>query len=193
MAESRPENLTDGAPILSPAVVALKRDERARDPTKHAMERTLSEDIREEREDLKEAAEYSQSVVVDLSLDGLVRFVSPSWADVVGTSRESVVGRPIADILTSDKDIFKRATDAIRQDDSRSQNVRFSLVMGPSSTLRKKYARAKDHESSSPVDEGQNSPEELTINLEGQGIMVYDRITGEESHVRLPLNLLLIR
>jgi PAS domain-containing protein len=180
-----------GSPMLAPAVAALKRDERVKDPTKNIMmERTLSEHIREEREDLKEAAEYSQSVVVDLSLDGVIRFVSPSWTDVVGTHQDAVIGRPIADILLSENDIFEKATQAIRKDDSRSQNVRFSLPMGPLSALRRKHSRdsrQKDTDLPSPAHESKTPPDEVTINLEGQGIMVYDRSTGEESHVSFEL------
>ena len=40
--------------------------------------------IRAEKEDLKEATEDSFNVIVDLNLDGKVRWVSPSWEDVIG-------------------------------------------------------------------------------------------------------------
>lgn len=48
------------------------------------MERTPSMAIRAEKEDLKEATEDSFNVIVDLNLDGKVRWVSPSWEDVIG-------------------------------------------------------------------------------------------------------------
>lgn len=48
------------------------------------MERTPSMSIRAEKEDLKEAAEESFNVIMDLNLDGKVRWVSPSWEDVIG-------------------------------------------------------------------------------------------------------------
>jgi serine/threonine-protein kinase RIM15 len=150
------------------------------------MARTISEDIRVEREDLKEAAEYTQNVIIDLGLDGLVRWVSPSWQEVVGTAPESVLGKPLADIVVSDSDVFSKATEVMRKDDARSQIVRFSVLIGPSSTLRRKHSRSKDAispQSSSPVEE---NDEELTLSLEGQGIMVYDRSTGNESHVSPP-------
>jgi serine/threonine-protein kinase RIM15 len=57
------------------------------------MERSLSADIREEREDLREAAEQTLNVIMDLSLDGRIRWVSPSWTDVIGTTLESVKGK----------------------------------------------------------------------------------------------------
>jgi serine/threonine-protein kinase RIM15 len=170
--------------LPSPAVAALKREQttsNASNASKIAMLRTLSEDIREEREDLKEAAEYNQSVVVDLALDGTVRFISPSWLDVVGTSPDTVVGKPIADLLVSDKDVFVNATEVIRKDDARSHNVRFTVLMGPASSLRRKHTRPKEGASES---EGADYvPEDHPLDLEGQGIMVYDRSTGQESHV----------
>lgn len=54
------------------------------------IERSLSADIREERQDLREAAEQTLNVIMDLSLEGVVRWVSPSWTDVIGTTMESV-------------------------------------------------------------------------------------------------------
>jgi serine/threonine-protein kinase RIM15 len=170
-------------PVLPvPAVAALKREQPSSSASKIAMLRTLSEDIREEREDLKEAAEYNQSVVVDLALDGTVRFVSPSWLDVVGTLPETVVGRPIADLLVSAKDVFVNATEVIRKDDARSHNVRFTVLMGPASSLRRRYTRPAQAENDAI--EGQDHvPDDRPLDLEGQGIMVYDRTTGEESHV----------
>lgn len=172
------------APMLtSPAVAALKREQPTTAASKMAMLRTLSEDIREEREDLKEAAEYNQSVVVDLALDGTIRFVSPSWLDVVGTLPESVVGKPIEDLLVSAKDVFINATEVIRKDDARSHNVRFTVLMGPASSLRRKHTRSQDR--MVELREGEDDiPEDRPLDLEGQGIMVYDRTTGQESHVR---------
>jgi serine/threonine-protein kinase RIM15 len=183
----------DGKKLLpKPAAVAQMRAAAAAEAAsqKNKMARTLSEDIREQREDLKEAAEYTESVVVDLSLDGVVRWLSPSWKDVVGTEPESVIDKPIAQILISEKDIFEKALEAIRKDDARSQIVRFTVAMGPSSTVHKKHARknaGKDQASESASDE------DLTIDLEGQGIMVYDRTTGKESHVSLVHRLLTCR
>lgn len=46
--------------------------------------RTPSMAIQAEKEDLKEAAEQSSTVILDLNLDGKVRWVSPSWEDIIG-------------------------------------------------------------------------------------------------------------
>jgi serine/threonine-protein kinase RIM15 len=52
--------------------------------TRKSMERSPSMTMRAEREDLKEAAEESYNVIMDLDLDGKVRWLSPSWDQVIG-------------------------------------------------------------------------------------------------------------
>jgi serine/threonine-protein kinase RIM15 len=52
--------------------------------TRKSMERSPSMTMRAEREDLKEAAEESYNVIMDLNLDGRIRWVSPSWDTVIG-------------------------------------------------------------------------------------------------------------
>ena len=148
------------------------------------MERTISSDIRAEREDLKEAAEQSLNVILDLGLDGVVRWVSPSWKDVVGTPAEVVKGTPIVDILLSNKEAFADAVESMKKDDSRSQIVRFCVRMGPFSVLKQEAVRTETiaGDEDSPTEEAAAQEEEI-LNLEGQGIMVYDRSSGGESHV----------
>jgi serine/threonine-protein kinase RIM15 len=161
------------------AVAQMKAAAAAEAHGKIKMERTISEDIREQREDLREAA-TAPSAVVDLSLEGVVRWISPSWQQVVGTEIHTVLGKPISDIIRSEShDVFEKALEAIRKDDARSQNIRFTVVMGPSCTEYKKRLRRNggDHAAESLDDE------ETLLELEGQGIMVYDRSTGNESHV----------
>lgn len=138
------------------------------------MERSLSEDIRDQREELREAAEQTLNVIMDLNLDGTIRWVSPSWTDVVGTQPESVVGTAIADLIVSeDRSVFTTVVESMKKDDSRSQFLRFSVKLGPLSRLF-------------PLDnvkeEGEAS-EDAVVDLEAQGIMVYDGASGGESHV----------
>lgn len=174
-------------PPVSAAVAALKQDgglDGVQDRGK--MERTMSQGIREEREDLKEAAEQNLNVILDVGLDGLVRWVSSSWLDVVGTNPATVEGKPIAETLLEDKDAFANAVEKMKKDNSRSQRVRFSVEMGPASKLAPDPTEAAlDAE-----DEGFRPEETMeqihTMVLEGQGIMVYDRSSGGESHVRAP-------
>ena len=152
------------------------------------MERTTSMDMREGREDLKEAAEQSLNVIMDLGLDGTVRWVSPSWEDVIGTPLESVQKKPIADIILENKNAFAEAVESMKQDDSRSQLIRFSVNLGPLSVLKQRSQGSQETDIPFEQDNRRQGEEEEaeqleTLNLEGQGIMVYDRSSGGESHV----------
>ena len=170
----------DGAgdtPELLPAVAHLRAEAAP-------MERTLSQDMREEREDLKEAAEQTLNVIMDLSPEGKIKWVSASWEDVIGTDPGEVTGKPIEElILDENKGMFKDAVESMSKDDTKSQIIRFRVALGPASKLLPV-----------PLDETEqeNAPQDLnsrleegygTIDLEGQGIMVFDRRSGGESHV----------
>lgn len=138
------------------------------------MERSLSEDIRDQREELREAAEQTLNVIMDLNLDGTIRWVSPSWTDVVGTQPESVTGTAISDFIVSDdKSVFTTVVESMKKDDSRSQFLRFAVKLGPLSRL---FPFENIAEKDSPSDDA-------VIELEAQGIMVYDGASGGESHV----------
>lgn len=172
--------------LAPPAVTALKKEAAAHLMQRVQMERTVSEDMRNEREDLKEAAEHSMNVIMDLGLDGKIRYVSTSWKDVVGTTPDEVVGKPVSDLLLDNPNQFADTVESIKQDDSRSHITRFSMRLGPLSVLRRK--RSKQHDAEQHQECALETPpseddEEQIINLEAQGIMVYDRTTGEESHV----------
>ena len=173
-------------PLVPAAVAALKRDgtvEAGAALDRGRMERTMSQGIREEREDLKEAAEQNLNVILDVGLDGRVRWVSPSWVEVVGTDPNTIQGQLIADTLLEDKDAFVTAVDQMKTDNSRSQRVKFLVEMGPGSKLAR---QAIDEVKPAAEDEGQLDvtvePQQKMI-LEGQGIMIYDRSSGGESHV----------
>ena len=171
--------------LAPPAVIALRNSQ----PERGQMERTTSQDMREEREDLKEAAEQSMNVILDLGLDGIVRWVSPSWRDVIGTSVESVQGKPITETVTVDdgnSDVFSVAVENMKRDDSRSQLIRFKAFLGPFSVLRRKSAAGSVQAPLEGYQQEENDEEsQETFNFEGQGIMVYDRASGGESHVRV--------
>ena len=175
--------------LAPPAVTALRQEARNIDPK---MIRTLSDNMREEREDLKEAAEQTLNIIVDMDLEGCIKWVSPSWRQVVGSSPESVEGHLISEILLGNKDVFRDAIESMRQDDSRSRFIRFALQMGPDSVL--KYApepppAATENQAICEVTEKSQEEEQThnVLNMEGQGIMVYDRTDDEAGHVRSPL------
>ena len=177
--------------LAPPAVTALRQEARNINPK---MTRSLSENIKEERDDLKEAAEQTLNIIVDLDLEGRVKWVSPSWRQVVGSAPESVEGRMISEILVGNQNVFKDAIEAMKEDDSRSRFIRFAVQMGPHSVL--KYA--PEPRPVEPVEgtestilgettetsqvEGEQSNDVLT--MEGQGIMVYER--DEDGHVGCP-------
>ena len=167
-------------PSLAPPAVTALRDEDTRE--RMPIERTHSMDMRSEREDLKTAAEQSLNVILDLGLGGVIRWVSPSWKEVVGTPVESVKNKPIADLLLSNRDAFANAVQSMKEDDSKSRVVRFQVRKGPFSVLKQDIG---EDEMSDEEDTGEDAEdEEQVLNLEGQGIMVYDRSSDGEGHVR---------
>lgn len=179
--------MADGArpaTLAPPAVRALKEEAAANSMLRVSMERTVSEDMRNEREDLKEAAEHSLNVIMDLGLDGKIRYVSDSWKDVVGTNPEDVVGKPVSELVLGNPNQFAETVESIKADDSRSHITRFSMRMGPQSILgRKRSKHSEDGELEPAPETPVDTDEERVVNLEAQGIMVYDRTTGTESHV----------
>ena len=175
--------------LAPPAVTALRKEAAGSSVQQRIhMERTVSQDMREEREDLKEAAEHSLNIIMDLDLTGKIRYVSPSWREVVGTLPDDVVGKPVLDIIFAGKDGFAETIESVRKYDSRSHIARFSVRMGPHSILRRKRSKpvveGEQQQPEPPSPTNAEDEEDQILNLEAQGIMVYDRATGAESHVR---------
>lgn len=185
---------TDPTKLAPPAVTSLRAQ------TAGVMERTFSQDIREEREDLREAAEQTLNVIVDLNLDGTIRWVSPSWVDVIGTQPDDLKDKHISDVVVSEPtSIFTDVVESLKGDDSRSQFIRFSVRLGPMSKLLVPEVNAwaegetdgdEDKQAATGLDaklEAEMVPlsnleaETQVVDLEAQGIMVHD--TGGESHV----------
>ena len=187
--------------LAPPAVTALRQEARTLDPKFPPMTRSLSDNMRDERQDLKEAAEQTLNVIVDLDLDGRVKWVSPSWRQVVGTSPESIEGRMISDILIGNKNVFQDAIESMKVDDSRSRFIRFALPMGPDSLLSESSeSRQSESQEAGTSEEGgggeaieriEETPQESTeeeypygvLSMEAQGIMVFDRTADGAGHV----------
>ncbi|KAF2147714.1 hypothetical protein K461DRAFT_272405 [Myriangium duriaei CBS 260.36] len=172
-------------PLVSPAVAALKEEANHDLATRGQMERSVSQDIREEREDLKRAAEQSVNAIMDLDLDGGIRWVSPSWEQLTGTSPDQITGKKIPHIISSDhKAIFTDAIESMRRDDSKSRIIRFhvrtSKPLGSADDMVSPLDEGLQVPIDSAIDDHDEHPDEVA--LEAQGIMVYDRSTGEESH-----------
>ncbi|RMD39426.1 hypothetical protein DV735_g5700, partial [Chaetothyriales sp. CBS 134920] len=181
------------------AITALKQDAGiTQEPLSFAMERSFSEDIQEGTQELKEAAEQTKNIILDLSLDGIVRWVSPSWADVVGTDLEQVKDQPISKFISDNPSVFEPAIQALKSNASKSQFVKFAVITGPlldaepnveGSTAGKELMdHDREDRDKTKVDDGDgdetaSAPDDKpALELEGQGIMVYDRATGSESH-----------
>jgi serine/threonine-protein kinase RIM15 len=144
------------------------------------MQRTFSQDIQEGTQELKEAAEQTRNVILDLGLDGIIRWVSPSWTDVVRLDLDAVRGKPISAFITDKPTVFETAIGKLKSNDSKSQHVRFKIKIGLDSDLS--HMLPEDElPTQDDVDPEQNSQLQ-TLELEGQGIMVYDRPSGGESH-----------
>ncbi|KAJ5641306.1 hypothetical protein N7490_005306 [Penicillium lividum] len=185
MADNGPPNPQFLAP---PAVTALRQEARNINPK---LTRTLSENMREEREDLKEAAEQTLNIIVDLDLEGRIKWVSPSWRQVVGSAPESVEGCMISVLLLGNKDVFRDAIEAMKEDDSRSRFIRFTVQMGPDSVLRtapeSRQTETTETYDNTPEPEETTEPSQVegeqnndVLTMEGQGIMVYER--DEDGH-----------
>ncbi|KAI4731882.1 hypothetical protein E4T49_00354 [Aureobasidium sp. EXF-10728] len=172
--------------LAPPAVVALKEEAVGTKDTGYrgTMERTVSMDIREERDNLKRAAEQSLNAIMDLNLDGTIRWASPSWKDLSGVDPESIVGKTMSDIIVDHKNIFTDAIALMRNDDTKSRIIRFAVAYqspigaSPEVTVESPHAELVAFNTGL---EDQDTREHL-VNLEAQGIMVYERATGEESH-----------
>lgn len=156
------------------------------------MSRSLSQDIRNEREELLEAVAQTLNVIVDLNLDGTIKWVSPSWTDVVGTAYDSLQGTLLSDLIVSEnKTVFTDVVESMKSDDSKSHRVRFTMRLGPLSKLRLNLPaddttlETGEGKTANDTDLPPEEQEEFAI-LEAQGIMVYDTASGGESHVRTP-------
>ncbi|ETI26519.1 hypothetical protein G647_03296 [Cladophialophora carrionii CBS 160.54] len=165
-----------------PAITAIKNDAGyGGEATRHAMERSFSQDIQEGTQELKEAAEQTRNIILDLSLDGQIRWVSPSWTDVVGTDLANVQGHKISEFISDDPEVFNAAIEALKANDSKSQNVKFAVKIGPRSDMATMLQTDDGQEPREDNIETDNTGK-ATLELEGQGIMVYDRSSGGESH-----------
>jgi serine/threonine-protein kinase RIM15 len=190
MADNATNESTETKYLEPPTITALRQEARHSDPSLPVpMERTLSQDIREECEDLKEAAEQTPNVVMDLDMDGRIKWVSPSWKEVIGTDVEEAEGQPISDIVLDNKTVFEDAVRTLQGDDSRSQIVRFAVRLGPASVFRQRSRRSIERQEladqeAEPADSTADEAEDM-LNLEGQGIMVYE--SSGASHVSFPL------
>ncbi|KAI9494658.1 hypothetical protein BDB00DRAFT_871209 [Zychaea mexicana] len=113
--------------------------------------------------DLQEAAERNQNstIIMELSLGTIaIQYVSPVWLDYVRSEdAQSIMGTSISRFLSSeDQRVFTEATEELLTDDSRTVEVRFHMLI--------------DHD----------EEYDATTEMEGKGMLMYNRVTGEPSH-----------
>ena len=99
----------------------------------------------------------------------------------MGTDLDHVRGHKVSQFISDNPDVFDAAIEALKSNDSKSQFVKFAVKIGTSSDMATLL----------PTDDGLEPSEDnletdetgkATLELEGQGIMVYDRTSGGESH-----------
>ncbi|KAI8334590.1 hypothetical protein BC941DRAFT_378713 [Chlamydoabsidia padenii] len=107
---------------------------------------------------LQEAVKRGQSntIVMELTLETTtVQYVSPVWRQLIGSDTQSIIGKDISGLLMPDDQlVFAVATNNLLQDTLRTVEVQFGV-----------------------------RPNETTvIEMEGKGMVMYNRVTGEPSH-----------
>ncbi|BFZ63627.1 rim15, signal transduction response regulator [Saitoella coloradoensis] len=128
--------------------------------------------------DLREAAEQAQSqnVVIELTLSGMLRWVSPTWQDVLGSDPSTVVGRPIRELLVGDRDAFTEGIGKLLEDGGHSHRIRFQMDVGGSHAGRVGGGGGSGDEDDERVfaqDEDYDCTTSHIIDLEAQGILLH--------------------
>ncbi|KAI7895292.1 uncharacterized protein EV154DRAFT_457800 [Mucor mucedo] len=120
---------------------------------------TFMQNDNEEACQFQEEAEIGQSstIVMELSLKpSLVQYLSPVWHDVIGTRPQSMIGLNISELLVHEnKQVFSQATDEMLADNLKTIEVTFGVITDDVKT---------------------------PFELEGKGMLMYNRVTGYPSH-----------
>lgn len=120
--------------------------------------------------DLRMASSNNPAAVLELHLDGTVKYVSKNWESVVGTQTRKIVGRPVSDIVVgstpADLHVFSDAVAHMLADDA-SYKVKF--VTATNDVARKNSVT--DHSLSWLASDdarldGPSMPVELLLHLE---------------------------
>ncbi|KAH8926421.1 kinase-like protein [Atractiella rhizophila] len=119
---------------------------------------------------LDSAVEQARSgrLVLELSLDEQVlQYVSATWFEITGLDPDVCIGRPIFDFLyEGDKHVFQQATRALEKDDSRTVEAHFRIIF----------------KAETENDDLETADATLFAMLEGMGMLMHDRISGNNSH-----------
>ncbi|SCU90910.1 LANO_0D10242g1_1 [Lachancea nothofagi CBS 11611] len=128
---------------------------------------------------LKVATDTSASILLELNMDGRIRYLSSIWEHIVGTSVEAIVGQSISDILVGsdqDRSVFQRAIDLMIREDC-SYKVRFLVESGSTgnSKTQTSSSAGSDNGTATTV-----KPE--LIELDAQGIIIAAGINNLPTH-----------
>ncbi|SCU77319.1 LAFA_0A01068g1_1 [Lachancea sp. 'fantastica'] len=164
-------SLENSADLLSNSISASPDSSRSHDSDPSSPTgSTLSYD-----EYLKVATDTSASILMELNMDGRIRYISPIWEDIVGTKVDDVVGQAVSDILVGteqDRSVFQRATDLMIREDC-SYRVRFLVEAEHSEN---------DSKIDSDVTTVSTTLEPNTIELEAQGVVISDATNNIPTH-----------
>lgn len=141
---------------------------------------------------LKIASDQSTTILLELDMNGRVRYLSKIWEKIVGTKCRSIIERPIFDVILGtdqDKSVFQRALDMMIRDDN-SYRVRFivetnDITSDISSEEDERAVNSQDSSSPGSVETkhcGPLSTNGEVIELEAQGILLHDNFTNLPSH-----------
>ncbi|ORY82673.1 hypothetical protein BCR37DRAFT_392874 [Protomyces lactucae-debilis] len=142
------------------------------------------EKLHGENIDLNRAANETRSIIVELSLEGSVRWISPSWQDLIGTDPQSLYDRPISETLADeDKTCFSRATAQLIEDDSRSVRITFWLAL-PADSVDHRIPRLESDDFTISL----SAPLPEALEVDATGILIHDRSSGQPTHTMWVLN-----
>ncbi|KAI0375526.1 hypothetical protein BV20DRAFT_959507 [Pilatotrama ljubarskyi] len=117
-----------------------------------------------ERLRLQAETAQNQNIVMELSLDGdHFIWINYAWRGVVGTDPQDYFGTRVSKLLApSDWHVFRDATRRLQENDSRTVEVKFKLMI--------------------PNPDDPSAPTNLYQQMEGSGMLMIDREEGQPSH-----------
>ncbi|KAI0638068.1 hypothetical protein C8Q77DRAFT_1047205 [Trametes polyzona] len=117
-----------------------------------------------ERLRLQAETAQNQNIVMELSLDGdHFIWINYAWRGVVGTDPQDYFGTRVSKLLApSDWHVFRDATRRLQENDSRTVEVKFKLML--------------------PNPDDPSAPSNLYQQMEGSGMLMIDREEGQPTH-----------
>ncbi|KAI5959746.1 RIM15 [Candida pseudojiufengensis] len=143
----------------------------------------------EEQIDLRLASSNNPTIIMELDLDGNVRYLSQNWEHIVGTSIRKIVNKPISKIIIGSNDddyqVFKKAIDSMIVDDA-SYKVKF--ITGTNRTKQDIHGEEikgdledilGSHENANS--DGQITPNNSAENLEDLSLPIEDYVPSHQT------------